>query len=55
MSSTLPNDPNVLFDLGDSVKVQPVPLVPAGKNKTVRPYNPAQGFLLPPSLDDKTT
>ena len=52
MSSTPPNDPDVLFDIGDSVKVQTAPLVPAGKNKTFRPYNPAQGFLLPPSLDD---
>ena len=52
MSSTPPNDPDVLFDMGDSVDVQRAPLVPAGKNKTFRPYNPAQGFLLPPSLDD---
>jgi hypothetical protein len=47
-----PNDPDVLFDIGDSVKVQRAPLAPAGKNKTFRPYNPARGFLLPPSLDD---
>ena len=52
MSSTPPNDPDVLFDMGDSVNVQRAPLVPAGKNKTFRPYNPAQGFLLPPSLDE---
>jgi len=44
MSSTPPNDPDVLFDMGDSVKVQTAPLVPAGKHKTFRPYNPAQGF-----------
>ena len=38
--------------MGGAVKVQGAPLVPAGRNKTFRPYNPAQGFLLPPSLDD---
>ncbi len=52
MSSTPPNDPDVLFDIGDSVNVPKAPLLPAGKNKTFRPYNPAQGFLLPPSLDE---
>jgi len=52
MSSTPPNDADALFDMGDSVKVETAPLVPAGRNKTFRPYNPAQGFLLPPSLDD---
>ena len=28
-----PKDPDVPFHIGDSVKVQTVPLVPAGKNK----------------------
>ena len=52
MSSTPPNDPGVLFDMGESVKPPTGSPVPAGKHKTFRPYSPAQGFLLPPSLED---
>ena len=52
MSSTPPSDPGVLFDMGESVKVPAAALVPAGKNKTFRPYSQAQSFLLPPSLED---
>ncbi|MGC2190870.1 MAG: IS1182 family transposase [Candidatus Dormiibacterota bacterium] len=39
--------------MGDRVEPsEAAPLVAAGSNKTFRPYNQAQGFLLPPSLED---
>jgi hypothetical protein len=38
--------------MGDPVQTKAAPLVPAGKNKTFRPYRQAQSFLLPPSLED---
>jgi len=52
MSSTPPNEADVLFDMGDSVKVETAPPLASGRNKTFRPCNPAQGFPLPRSLDD---
>jgi transposase len=41
----------MLFDAGDPAKPAR-DKVPAGANKTFRPYDPTQVFLLPPSLDD---
>lgn len=38
--------------MGESVKAPAAALLPAGKNKTFRPYSQAQSFLLPPSLED---
>ena len=40
------------FDIGDSVEPKAAGMVPAGANKTFRPYSQGQGFLLPPSLED---
>jgi len=44
-------DGDQLFDVGEPV--DPVrPKVPAGMDKTFRPYDPTAMFLMPPSLDD---
>ena len=49
MANQAPSDR--LFDAGDPAEPA-VTEVPAGANKTFRPYDPTQCFLLPPSLDD---
>ena len=52
MRSRPPSDSNAFFDMGDSVEPKAAGMVPAGANKTFRPYSQGQGFLLPPSLED---
>lgn len=42
---------DVLFEVGDVERVGP-PEAPVGVGKAFRRYDPAQSFLLPPSLDD---
>lgn len=49
MTSLLRDD--VLFEVGEVERVRPLK-APAGADKTFRRYDPAQSFLLPPSLDD---
>jgi hypothetical protein len=49
MTSVLGDDR--LFEVGDASEV-PSQRVPAGATKTFRCYDPAQSFLMPPSLDD---
>ena len=49
MTSVLDDDR--LFEVGEASGVSSR-REPAGASKTFRPYDPAQSFLMPPSLDD---
>jgi transposase len=50
MTSVLDDDR--LFEVGEASGVSSRREPPAGASKTFRPYDPAQVFLMPPSLDD---
>lgn len=52
MSLTLAKHSDLLLEMGGSVKAQAAGLVLAGRNRSCRPYSPADGFLLLSSLDD---
>ena len=45
-----PGDSKALFEMGERLWARSAQ-VPAGRNKAFRPYNRAQGSLLPPSLE----